>query len=126
MLIVQIDRLRRLCIEKDLKEMRQWVAVLEAFNTDLDCFLVLEKQLIHNVPTANLIKSIRRKNVLHIAALCKYEQELKNEYEFGDGEYDAARSKKHDKNRMQYQAFVKECEALKKHIYQNLMRYQRK
>lgn len=106
--------------------MRQWVAVLEAFNTDLDCFSVLEKQLIHNTVTANLIKSVRRKNVLHLAALCKYEQELKNEYEFGDGEYDASRSKRHDKNRMQYQAFVNECEALKKHVYQNLMRYQRK
>ncbi|KAA5821878.1 hypothetical protein FPF71_15335 [Algibacter amylolyticus] len=125
-LLHKIDNQRRLCIQKDLKELNLWMYTLEEFNNELDSCHILEKQLIHNASVSNLIKALRRKNVLSMALFCKYNQELKDEWEYGKTDYDVARAKVHEKKREQYMLLIEEYSAFKKHIYKLLMRYQRK
>ncbi|MCL5128419.1 hypothetical protein [Algibacter sp. L4_22] len=125
-LIHRIDNQRRLCIQKDLRELNLWLYTLEQFNNKLDCFNVLEKQLIQSSSISNLIKALRRKNVLIMGTFCKYSQELKNEFEYGKTEYNEARSKLHEKKREQYKSLLQECTAFETHIYKLLMRFKLK
>ena len=125
-LLHRIDNLRRLCIQKDLKELNLWLYTLEQFNNKLDCFSVLEKRLIKSPTVENLIKALRRKNVLVMATFCKYSQDLKIEFEYGKTEYNEVRSKLHEKKREQYKLLLQECTAFETHIYKLLMRYKLK
>jgi hypothetical protein len=125
-LIHRIDNQRRLCIKKDLKELNLWLYTLEQFNTKLDCFSTLEKQLIQSASVSNQIKGLRRKNVLVMATFCKYSIELKNEFEYGKTEYNEVRSKWHEKKREDYKMLLQECTAFEMHIYKLLMRYKLK
>ncbi|MDN3665527.1 hypothetical protein ACFFU1_16240 [Algibacter miyuki] len=125
-LLHRIDNQRRLCIQKDLKELNLWLYTLEQFNNKLDCFIVLEKRLIQNPSVENLIKALRRKNVLLTGAFCKYSQDLKIEFEYGKTEYNEARAKLHDKRREQYKLILKEFTDFETHIYKLLMRYKLK
>lgn len=122
----KIENQRQLCIQKDLNELNFWIYTLEAFNNDLDAFSILEKQLIKTPSIINLIKALRRKNVLSMAVFCKYNQELKNEFEYGNIEYNTPRAKMHEKKREQYMLLVQEYNAFKTHIYKLLMKYKRK
>lgn len=122
----KIDNQRRLCIKKDLKELNLWLYTLEQFNNKLDCFSVLEKQLIQSASVSNMIKVLRRKNVLIMGTFCKYSQELKNEFEYGKTEYNEVRSKLHEKKREEYKILLQECTAFELHIYKLLMRYKLK
>ncbi|GAA4237575.1 hypothetical protein GCM10022291_24680 [Postechiella marina] len=122
----KIENQRRLCIQKDLNELNFWIYTLEAFNNELDAFSVLEKQLIKNTSIINLIKALRRKNVLSMATFCKYNQELNKEFEYGNLEYNTPRTKMHEKKREQYMLLVQEYNAFKMHIYKLLMKYKRK
>lgn len=122
-LLHKLDNQRRLCIQKDLKELNLWLYGLEQFNTKLDCFSTLEKQLIQSASVANLIKALRRKNVLVMATFCKYNQELKNEFEYGKTEYNEVRAKWHEKKREEYKLLLQECTAFEMHIYKLLMQY---
>jgi len=122
----KIDEHRRLCIKKDLSELNSWTDMLESAITELDHFLIIEKQLIKVTSVSNTIQAMRRKVVLNMASLCKYEQELKTEYEYGKFEYNAIRSKHHEKKRQGYLQLLKELMALKNHIYILLKKYQRK
>ncbi|MEP3836766.1 MAG: hypothetical protein ABJM36_03925 [Algibacter sp.] len=109
-----------------MKELNQWIYTLEEFNNELDSCHIIEKQLIHSASVSNLIKGLRRKNVLSMALFCKYNQELKDEWEYGKIDYDVTRAKLHEKKREQYVLLMEEYNAFKKHIYKLLMRYQRK
>lgn len=122
----KIDAQRRLCIKKDLNELSTWISTLEYFNNELTYFKVIEKQLIRNASISNLIQGLRRKNVLSMATFCKYDQALKNEYEYGTSEYNALRAKMHKKKRAQYVQLVQEHNTLKAHIYKALIKYHRK
>ena len=122
----KIDNQRRLCIQKDLKELNLWLYTLEQFNNKLDCFNTLEKQLIQSASVSNMIKVLRRKNVLIMGTFCKYSQELKNEFEYGKTEYNEVRAKWHEKNREEYKQLLQECTAFEMHIYKVLMRYKLK
>lgn len=122
----KIDNQRRLCIQKDLKELNLWLYTLEQFNNKLDCFNTLEKQLIQSASVSNTIKVLRRKNVLIMGTFCKYSQELKNEFEYGKTEYNEVRAKWHEKNREEYKKLLQECTAFEMHIYKVLMRYKLK
>lgn len=125
-LLYRIDNQRRLCIQKDLKELNLWLYTLEQFNNKLDCFNVLEKRLIKSPSVENLIKALRRKNVLVMGTFCKYSQDLKIEFEYGKTEYNEARSKMHEKKREQYKLLLQEFTAFETHIYKLLMRYKLK
>ncbi|WP_254073651.1 hypothetical protein [Cellulophaga sp. HaHaR_3_176] len=123
--IYKIDMHRRLCIEKDLNEASTWISTLESFNNELDHLSVIEKQLIKNASLSHSILAIRRKNILNMASLCKYEQELKTEYEYGKVEYNAVRSKYHEKKRQNYLELVKEQIVFKNQIYSFLKKFKR-
>ena len=122
----KLDLQRRLFIKKDLEELGLWLNTLESFNHEIDSFSVIEKQLMRNHSIVKLIQGLRRNNVLCMAMLCKYNQELKNEYEYGKTEYDLPRAKIHKKKREQYLQFVQEFNNFKNHFYKLLMRFQRK
>lgn len=122
----KIDAQMRLCIKKDLNELNLWLNTLEHFNNELSYFSIIEKQLIHNASISSLIQGLRRKNVLSMATFCKYDQELKNEYEYGTTEYNVLRAKKHEKKRAQYVQLIQEFNTLKTHIYKALIKYHRK
>ena len=125
-LLHRIDNHRRLCIEKDLKELNLWLYTLEQFNNKLDGFSILEKQLIQNPSVSNKVKALRRKNVLIMGMFCKYNQELKNEYEYGKVEYNTSRAKLHEKKREEYKLLLQECTRFESQFYKLLMRFKLK
>ena len=61
-----------------------------------------------------------------MATLCKYEQELKTEYEYGKVEYDLNRLKVHEQRREHYLKLVEECNTFKNQFYMLVRKYQRK
>tara|TARA_R110002049_G_scaffold159800_3_gene324832 strand:- start:7298 stop:7687 length:390 start_codon:yes stop_codon:yes gene_type:complete len=122
----KIDVQRRLCIQKDLNELNAWISTLEFFNSELDHLSIIEKQLIKNASVSSTILALRRKNVLNMATLCKYEQELKTEYEYGKVEYDLNRLKVHEQRREHYLKLVEECNTFKNQFYMLVRKYQRK
>ncbi|WCO03392.1 hypothetical protein [Psychroserpens ponticola] len=109
-----------------MSELCLWIDMLEYVNTELNHFNSVEKQLIHNTSISTAIQAIRRKNVLNMATLCKYEQELKKEYEYGKVEYDLTRSKIHEQKRDNYLKYIKEFNAFKNQFYAILKKYRRK
>ncbi len=121
----KIDTHRRLCIQKDLGELNTWHTLLECFNKELDHITIIEKQLIKTASLLNLIQAIRRKNILMMADLCKYEQELKNEYEYGQVDYDLKRSNVHEQKRACYLKLMGECHGFKNQFYTLLRKYRR-
>ncbi len=121
----KIEANRRLCILKDIKELETWVYTLECFSDELGYLTVLEKQLIKDSILSNNIKGIRRKNVLMMATLCKYEQELKTEYEYGKEEYHTKRSKYHEQKRNDFMKLQEECMVLKRQVLKSLMKFRR-
>lgn len=124
-LIHKIEDSRRLCIEKDIKELKSWMNTLECFNEELNHFNVLEKQLIKNTDISNKIRVTRRNNILLMASYCKYEQELIKEHEYGKNEYNSNRSKYHEQKRNEYLKLIKEYHLFKMQIYTFLLRFKR-
>jgi len=120
------DDQRRLFLRKDLNELDLWMQTLEFFNFELDHFSIIEKQLVCNSRASNLIQALRRKNVLNMAALCKYEQELKVEFEYGKTDYDIVRARIHEAKRNQYSKLTKEQHAFKMIFFKELKKFQRK
>ncbi len=120
------DYQRRLCIKKDLIELSQWIDVLTALNNELDQLKRIEKQLLHNGRIEADLQGLRRKNTLIMGSLCKYEQELTTEYEYGKRAYDVPRAKEHEKKRDVYSVVILEFRKLKTQIYDDLLKYQRK
>lgn len=117
---------RRLCIKKDITELNLWTTILEGFNTELDHFAIIEKQLVKKISASKKIQAIRRSIVLTMANICKYEQGLKIEYEYGKIEYDANRLKAHEHKRDNYLKLVDEYQRFKDQFYTILKKYQRK
>lgn len=122
----KLETQRKLFIKKDLGELNLWLNNLEGINVELDYFSIIEKQLIRNHPTLKLIQGLRRKNVLCMAMLCKYNQDLKNEYEYGKTEYDLSKAQIHEKKREEYLKFIQEFNNFKNTFYKFLMKYKLK
>lgn len=121
----KLNNHRKLCIQKDLSELNLWISTLEFFNNELDYFSLIEKQLIRKSSVSSTIQAIRRKNILNVAILCKYEQELKTEYEYGKTAYDLNRLKVHEQKRVQYLKLINECNKFKTDFYNILKMYKR-
>ncbi|MDG5491190.1 hypothetical protein [Psychroserpens sp. SPM9] len=102
-----------------------WIHTLESFNTELDHLSVIEKQLVKNTAVLNDIQNIRRKNVLSMANLCKYEQELKTEYEYGQVEYGFNRLKVHEQKREHYLKLIEAYTSFKNQFYLLVRKYKR-
>lgn len=124
--IHKINLQRRLFIKKDLSELSLWINTLVFFNSELDNLNIIEKQLIRNPSISSTIQGLRRKNILTMATLCKYEQDLKTEFEYGKNEYDQARAKIHEIKRDQYTQLIGEHNAFKNQIYKVLKKFQLK
>lgn len=121
----KIDTHRRLCILKDLKELELWLQSLEGFNEDLNHFKIIDNQIVKNDLVSKKIKALQRKTVLMIASLCKYEQELKTEYEYGKVEYNTLRLKIHVQRQQNYLLLLKEQQEFKVLIFKHLRRFKR-
>ena len=117
---------RRLCIKKDLIELSQWIDTLSSINIELGYLKLLETQLLRDATIGINLQGLRRKNTLLMGMLCKYEQELNTEYEYGKKEYNVTRAKEHEKKREVNTAFIQEFTQLKKGIYHKLSKYQRR
>lgn len=124
--VYKIDLHRRICLNKDLSELCSWLTMLEAFNLELDSLSIIEKQLICNTSVFNEIKAIRRKNVLSMANLCKYEQELIREIEYGKEEYSVSRVKLHNQKRDSYMLLLENYNTFKNNFYILLKKFKRK
>ncbi len=106
--------------------MSQWIDTLSTINTEIGSLKVIEKQLLKDHSLEMNLQGLRRKNTLVMGMLCKYEQELTKEYEYGKKEYNVTRAKEHEKKRDVHATFIQEFTQLKKGIYQKLSRYQRR
>lgn len=102
-----------------------WMEIIESSNEEFNYFSTIENQLIKNVSVANNIKAMRRKNILMMAALCKYEQELKTEYDYGKVDYDENRLKHHEKKRELFLQFTDEYKKFKIAFLNILKTYRR-
>ena len=122
----KIDAHRILCIKKDLIELSQWIETLESINSELDYLKLIEQQLIKSGSIQINLQGLRRKSILVMGSLCQYEQELRKELEYGKREYDLVRAKEHEKKRDHYSVLINEFRDLKKIIYINLSKYQRR
>ncbi|RDK89168.1 hypothetical protein [Marinirhabdus gelatinilytica] len=122
----KIDAHRRLCIKKDLIALSHWMDAITAINTEIDYLKIIEQQLIKEYDVEVTLQALRRKNTLLLAMLCKYEQELNTEYEYGKREYNVSRAKEHEKKRDTHIAFIQEFTQFKKGIYHKLSKYQRR
>lgn len=122
----KIETSRKLCIKKDCIELSQWIDSLSMINSELDQLKVIEKQLLKMSTIEVNLQGLRRKNTLIMATLCKYDQELRTEYEYGKREYDSVRANEHEKKRETLSNLLKEFNALKRTIYTSLTKYQRR
>ena len=118
------DVQRKLCIRKDLIELSQWIDILSNINEELDYIKVIEKQLLRNNSNEANLQGLRRKNALLMGMLCKYEQELNTEHEYGKSEYNLTRAKEHEKKRDVHSTFIQEFNQIKKGMYVKLSKYQ--
>lgn len=125
-LTYKTDAHRRLCIKKDLIELSHWIDTLSTINVEIGYLKLIENQLLKDHSIEVNLQGLRRKNTLLMGMLCKYEQELKTEYEYGKKEYNVTRAKEHEKKRDAHAAFIQEFTQLKKGIYHKLSKYQRR
>ncbi|RMA58731.1 hypothetical protein [Ulvibacter antarcticus] len=125
-LTYKIDAQRRLCIKKDLIELSQWIDMHTAINNELNQLRLIEKQLLKNGAIDTNLQGLRRKNALILGMLCKYDQELNTEYEYGKKVYDNERAKMHEKKRSVHIALIHEFSLLKTTIYNQLLKYHRR
>jgi len=122
----KIDVQRKLCIKKDLIELSHWIDILSNINEELGYLKLIEKQLLKNSSIELNLQGLRRKNTLLMGMLCKYEQELKAEYEYGKSEYNLIRAEEHEKKRKVHSSFISEFNQVKREIYLDLSMYQRR
>ncbi len=61
-----------------------------------------------------------------MGVLCNYEKELNTEYEYGKKEYNVQRAKEHEKKRTVFNELMNEFTTIKKKIYHQLSKYERK
>ncbi|TVZ26895.1 hypothetical protein JM83_1894 [Gillisia sp. Hel_I_86] len=117
------DVQRKLFIKKDLMELGHWIDTLSNVNEELGYLKLIEKQLLKNNSSEANLQGLRRKNTLLMGMLCKYEQELNTEHEYGKSEYNLIRAKEHEKKRDVHSAFIQEFNQIKKGIYDKLVKY---
>ncbi|WP_141675456.1 hypothetical protein [Formosa haliotis] len=119
------DENRRLFIKKDIVETAQWTDYLEFMNTELNAFSSINRQLVKSEKIQHAIQDFRRKNMLNMADLCRYDQVLRQELDYGKTEYDTQRAKLHEKKRDEYLILVREFRALKTEVYNQLTKFTR-
>ncbi|MCR8668737.1 hypothetical protein NO995_13675 [Aestuariibaculum sp. M13] len=122
----EFEAKRRLLLQKDFLELQQWMDTVEYIHEELNVFGMIEKQLIIKTAIASNIQALRRKNTLVLSNLCKYEQQLKNELEYGKNDYDHIRSKDHERQQAFFKNHILDYRKLKKNIYILMLQFKRK
>lgn len=122
----EFETKRRLLLQKDFLELQEWINTVEYVHEELNYFSIMEKQIIINSSLATNILGFRRKNTLVLSALCKYDQQLKNELEYGKTDYDHIRSKEHEKQQTYFKNHITDYRKLKKSIFTLILRFKRK
>lgn len=116
-----VESKRRLLLQKDLFELQFWMADIENAHTELHMLSIIEAQFLKKNTVTMNIQGARRKNTLLMGTLCKYEQSIKVEIEYGKTDYDIKRSKIHEKQRDAYRVVMCEFRAIKSDIYKRLV-----
>lgn len=96
---------------------------IEYIHRELNELSLLEKQLLKKTAMTLKIQGLRRNSTLLMSVLCKYEQLIKNEIEYGKNDYDIQRSREHEKQRGFFLVLIKEYRGLKKEIYGILLKF---
>lgn len=120
-----IETKRRMFFQKDLSELLDWMDEIEHIHSELNALSTIEKQLLKQAALAMKIQAIRRKNTLALSRLCKYEQYIKYEIEYGKDDYDHNKVKQHEKQRSLYKDIVHEFRQFRSVINQSLSRFHR-
>jgi len=102
-------------------ELAQWIQSIEDINVEIDHLKMMELRFIKSPVVVNAIQGFRRKNALVMGSLCKYEQELKKELQYGKREYDLTRAKEHEKRRDNYVLLLAEFRILKNGIIHRIV-----
>lgn len=116
---------RQLCLRKDLREAELWGATLEMINEEIGYLLLTEKKLVNSNEIGFKIQEIRRKIILCSATLCKYEQALKNEFEYGKSRYDEANISLHERHRNRYLSLIQYYQQLKTSLYKQFIQFKK-
>lgn len=119
-LLKRIEKHRQLCIKKDLFDLSNWIDTLTYINTEISLLKTICQQQLKEYSVQGHFNAVRRKNTLLLAKLCKYEQQLHTDYEYGKKEYDVQRFREHEAKRNSYYSFLKEFRTFKKAIYKAL------
>ncbi|WP_435133605.1 hypothetical protein [Formosa sp. A9] len=122
----EFEAKRRLLLQKDFLELQQWMDTVEYIHEELNIFGIIEKQLIINTAVASNIQALRRENTLVLSNLCRYEQQLKNELEYGKNDYNHIRSKDHERQQAFFKNHISDYRKLKKSVYNLMLRFIRK
>jgi hypothetical protein len=120
-----VELQRKICIKKDVMEIRSWLQVIENNSTTLTHFIALEKQLIREQEVAIALMGLRRKNTLVMGAICKYEQELKKEFIYGKTVYDQQRSLIHERKRDSFNELQEQHSNLNDLVFNKLKAFSR-
>ena len=112
-----------LSLKKDLIELQQWQTKLEENHNELEYLSIIQKQILKTTDIAYAIQNVRRENTLTLAYLCKYEQSIKNELEYGSGFYDFTAAREHETKRFGFINCEKKFFELKINIYKKLSEY---
>ncbi len=103
-----------------MREIALWGEILEMINEEIGYLLQTEKKLINNYELGIKIQDLRRKIILCSASLCRYEQNLKNELEYGKNKYDESNIVLHEQHREKYFSLIQYYQQLKNKLYKYL------
>ncbi|MDN3593506.1 hypothetical protein [Zunongwangia endophytica] len=112
---------RELCIKKDLREIAMWELFLEEINDELGDLLKLEKGILNDLRLAGNLQGMRREVILCTAGLCKFEQELKKELEYGKNEYGDQHINLYEMHRKRYLRISEKYFLLKKDMLKRVL-----
>lgn len=97
-----------------------WELFLEDINEELGDLLKLEKLMINDLKLAGNLQGMRREVILCTAGLCKFEQDLKKELEYGKSEYGDQHINLYERHRRRYLRIFEKYLLLKKSVHKRL------
>jgi len=89
-----------------MAEADEWIEGLEGLNHELGMLLLIEKHVLRDDRIRYDLLAWRRANTLTVADLCKYQQNIKTEMEYGRGGYHIAWVKTHEKYRARHKGHL--------------------
>ncbi|HEA29392.1 MAG TPA: hypothetical protein ENH91_05270 [Leeuwenhoekiella sp.] len=103
---VRIRELEIKLFQRDMAEADDWIEGLEGLNHELGMLLLIEKHVLRDDRIRYDLLAWRRANTLTVADLCKYQQNIKTEMEYGHGGHHIAWVKTHEKYRAKHKGHL--------------------